>query len=422
MILCLAPLSGLSLAQTTPLSPNKEGPLPQGKTRGPGKSIRVDRPKDFDPSCFRYLANPESGEFYFSPDGSKVYILARATQADSVSDVMARQRLIAVDLANYRSEIVFEIQSREQMSIVGNGEDYAGLSFLNFKYSTFACGQGYSPGIGIKWEGRNQLLSTFPQAYYKIVRSNKSNLLVERPGNIVRRFDFRSQQRLPPERLPSTAIPLYIDYARSKFFGLQVGERLSLQRYGLDNRRLEAELRLAPNMKLVQQAERFAVVEFDDKRPTFFQVRELDAWTAAGFRRHEYELPKDLVARDARIIFDWFTKTAIVLGRSPSVASEWKHAWVLNPTNKEPEQKASKKADEDSKKGNASLKIDPPANHYIAYANLAPENQRVFFVSKHLDSDQYGSLLYFDIEKKQLNQITVGIPENPVSPVKLNLK
>jgi hypothetical protein len=366
-----------------------DGALPRGKSKGPGVKYKIKKPEDIDPSCFDYHSNPTTGQVYYSPDGDSVFLVGKEK---SLADGRHGQAyLIRLDLNNFSLRKVAGLKTSDHVVIKGHGFPVAGVSLLEFKQSTFGCGQGYSKGVAIKWSGKKQVVKTFPKSYYKLVPSDRSSQLVDRKTQFVRRFDLKSFQKLPSTALPKQGIPLYVGFGDKISFQFTLGDNDTpgtLLKYSLVEKQVKAKLKLAQNMKLVQQGELFGVVMIDPKQPYELSIKQIKGWSGSAFVAYDAGLSAPFEVDRARVVFDFTSGLAAVLGEVQAIQRDWRHALVVD--------------------GKAHKKIGmmkAPDGQYVAIATLDPKRRFFIFVTRQIDDEALGTISLYKIKERKWKQL-----------------
>lgn len=365
---------------------NREGVLPRGKSQGPGVQYKIRKSPDIDPSCYSYHHNPEDGFFYFSPSGDQLYWIAR--EKDLPDSHLSQSYLVELQLSDMRIRKVIGLKAADDVELVGHGNPLAGISLFDFTKSTHGCGQGTSAGVGIKWGSKNQIMQSFAESYYKFVPSDQGTLVADRMSQLLRGFDVSSSQSLPPRALPKEGVPLYVDQLNSHVYTYLPQGFGILQRHDLANGKVLAQLKLTEGMKLLNQGRRFAVVTSSTKDDLRLEIRRIDGWSGTGYEAMELPLASPFQASRSRVILDMTSGLATVVGESPVLRREWRHAMVVDARNQKP-----------------LGQLKAPDGTYVAGALLDPKSRFFIFVTRFLEDESLATISLFRIKTRKWEQL-----------------
>lgn len=377
----------LALAlQLTAAAYASEGVLPKGRNQGPGVQYSIKKSQDIDPSCFSYHYNPEDGFFYFSEKADALYWIAK--EKDTAKAGISQSYLIELQLPSMALRKVIGLKAGDDVELIGHGSPLMGVSLFDFSKSIHGCGQGYSVGLGVKWANKKQVLQTFPEEYYKLVPSDRGTKLADRSQHVIREFDLNSMQKVPPEALPKDGIPLFIDYHRNHIYTFVNQGHGILQRHEQQGGKVLAQLKLAENMKIVQQDRRFGVALPVEDKTQQIEVRRINGWTGQGYETMTLVLEPPYIAKNARIVMDFTSGLAAVLGESHALRREWRHALLL---------------DSRSKKKIGQLRA--PAGEYVAGVALDPKARFFLFVTRSLEDESLGTVSLYRLASRRWEQL-----------------
>ncbi|MFW7379379.1 MAG: hypothetical protein ACOH5I_11265 [Oligoflexus sp.] len=368
-----------------------EGVLPRGRSQGPGIQYSIKKQQDIDPSCYSYHWNPEDGYFYFGEKGEYLYWVAKDKAMPETKE--ASSYLLELQLADMKAKKLVGLKAGDDVELIGHGSPLEGVTLFDFSKSTHGCGQGYSVGVSVMWGKKNKVLQSFPEEYYKLVLTDRSTELVDRSQQVVRDFDLNSMQKIPPESLPKDGIPLFIDYHRDHVYSFLSQGHGILQRHELQDGKVIAQLKLAENMKLIQQDRRFGVGLPIDGEKQQIEVRRINGWTGQGFETMTLNLEAPLQSKHARVLMDFTSGLAAVLGESPAVRREWRHAMVV---------------DGRSQKKLGQLRA--PRGEYVAGVVLDPKARFFIFVTRSLADESLGTVSIFRLATKKWEQLHLSFP------------
>jgi len=369
-----------------------EGVLPRGRSQGPGVQYSIKKDHDIDPSCFSYHYNPEDGFFYFEQKSDFLYLVAKDKTIPG-SD-LSQSYLLELQLSSMRLRKLVGLKAGDDMELIGHGSPLVGVTLLDFSKSTHGCGQGYSAGVAVKWGKQNKVLQSFPEEYYKLVLTDRSTVLVDRTKQVVRDFDLNSMQKIPPESLPKNGIPLFIDYHRNHVYSFVNQDHGILQRHELQGGKIIAQLKLAEHMKIIQQDRRFGIglPLASDKQQ--IEVKRINGWTGQGFETMTLDLESPFLAKQSRVLMDFTSGIAAVVGEARAVRREWRHALVVDG-------QANKKLGQ----------LKAPPGEYVAGVALDPQARFFVFVTRSLEDESLGTISLFRLATRKWEQLHLNFQQ-----------
>lgn len=380
----------VGLALSIPAWAQDNGALPRGKSPGPGIDYKVESQVDLDPSCFSYHYNPEDGQFLFTPDGLKLLWVAKDQRK---KDASQSSYLVELDLISMKFKKIFGLKAEDQVLIVGHGKPLHGISAFEFARSTHGCGQGYSAGIGIMWGEENRVIQSFPDSYYKLLPSDRGLLIADRKEHTLRGIDLKSGQRMSTEALPKSGIPLYLDDKKNELFIFENDGAGILKKLHWPSLRALAKLKLGEGMKLVQQRERFAVARLVGNN--VLDIKRIDGWAGVGFESYQLELKAPFEAKKSRVLLDFNSGIAAVLGESRVVRRDWRDLLVY-----------------DARKKRQLARVKAPEDSYIAAAALDPKGRFFVFLTRKLADESLAAVSLYRIESRKWEPLHLNFVKN----------
>ena len=167
----------------------EEGALPRGKDSGPGVKYKVSTFEDPDGDCHTYMSNPEQGYISFNPFSKKAFFIGLESGTDKKK---ASSFVLELDLETLTVKKRIQLKVKSTASLVAHREPTEAVTIFNFKKATFACGQGESAGVGVRWSGKQGVIKTFQRERYKIISASSGQEILDRNDYVVRIFDLKT--------------------------------------------------------------------------------------------------------------------------------------------------------------------------------------------------------------------------------------
>ena len=359
-----------------------EGALPRGKSSGPGIKYKISEAKDPDGNCYSYLLNPDQGSIAFNPFAKTAYFIAR-DKGDG-ADVKSYVLELNLEKKEVKKKIILKV--KDSASIVAHRDPTKAVTILDFKKSTFGCGQGRSAGVGVRWGGQQGVIQTFPAGHYKILRASTGQEVLARADQTVSLFDIDSKQRRVIASLPKPGLPLFLDLNKKESIHFVADEKPALKRFDLEKMKLVGELRLAKTMRLVQQGNRFAVGTIDSKKGEF-RVKLLKKWSGTDTQILRFPTKMRPLSK-ARLSVDFDYGIGLVSAMHREVGREWRHAEIINGNN-----------------GRLIRTIKAPPGEYIASLEHFPFSHWAIVITKSIGTDSFGTVSLYHMRDDKVEQI-----------------
>lgn len=369
------------------LSAGEEGALPRGKNPGPGVKYMLSLPEDPDGDCHSYHMNPEQGYLAYNPFSKKAYFLAKNKKEAKNSKV--RSYVLELDLESKKVAKRLLLVVSDTASLMADREPTEAVTVVDFKKSSFACGQGVSSGVSLRWTGKHEAVKSFPSSRYKLVRSSSGFELENRKDHGVRMFDLDSMQSRVIATLPDDGIPLFLDLNRMESIQYDDSANGVLKKFDLNKKnRLLGELKLSEGMRIVQQQDKIAVAATDSSNKTV-NVRVLKDWTASKDRELKY-LSSIIPVDKVRLSIDFASGIGFLSGRHKEISREWRHAEIVNGIT-----------------GQSVRHIKAPDGEYVAILELFPYTPWAIVITKSVADDSFGTISLYHLKEDRVEQITM---------------
>ena len=360
--------------------------LPRGSSSGPGTNFQLERMLDDKPICHKYLWGAESGDIYFDKDQNSAFFLGHIPRKGSQEQ---RARLLQLELSSLTTKSLATLTLGRMVKLVGHGNPPTAISLVSFRGEDLGCSQGNADGVAIQWIGTKQTVKTFDLQYYKFLPTDRGVKVFEAKSRSVSDFDFSNFQSRSLKTLPSEGLPLYLSFKHKLSFHYNPEENGSLLKFSSDSHELEAKIKLAPGMKLVQQGKDFGVSKKIDENTLI--VNRLRGWSGSIDESYSFKLSK-LKLEQAKLLMDFDTGIGIFAPRSESLARSALPIEIID--------------------GRAQLvlkKIDPPRGYFWSSVALSSANDQAVLLARNLKDYSLGAISIFDLKSKNLLKVHISL-------------
>ncbi len=363
----------------------EEGALPRGKDPGPGVKYKIPQFQDPDGDCHQYHLNPEHGYIGYNPFAKTIYFFGKNKTLPTGEK--ARSYVMELHLKDRTIKKRLLLKVSDTASLIADREPTEAVTVLNFKKASFACGQGVSSGVGVRWTGKQEVVKSFIPSRYKILRASTGHELVDRNDNGVRIFDLRSMQRRLLATLPDTGIPLYLDLNSNESIHFDRDRNGILKRFDLSKKnQLKGELRLAKGMRIIQQQEKFAVAYLDPENQ-LIKVNAVRGWT--GNEKAQFSFKSSVIPIEkVRLSVDFETGVGLLSGRHQEIARDWRDAEIVHGGT-----------------GQGIRRIKAPQGEYVALLELLPHSPWAIVITKNITDDSFGTVSLYHMKEDRVDQI-----------------
>jgi len=358
-----------------------DGALPRGKTPAPGQKTslpEVAAPVAVAPEtadCMSYIANPESGELYFTQDGKVVYFLSRQS-GEATPD--GKGFLYEVDVDTLRQRRIVSLKVGDNAALVGHGQPLEAMTVLDFHKARIGCGEGATAGIGIKWIGKQKIIKSYPQGSYKIVASDKGPIVADMDAKNIKLLDLNTFQKRTLTTFPDKFYPLFLRNVPLQLIGFKP-EQDELVRLDDHDPEPSAVLKLKKGMRIVQDQDQFGIVTSGDAGRVL-QVKQIKGWSGDAFRGIDIRLPDGVLADRVGVQVDFRTGICLVQGANQDLRREMRQLLIYN-----------------SAKGQMDKPLKAPEGQYFSQALFGQKGRKIVFLSRSLQDDSVQSVRVGDV-------------------------
>ena len=190
--------------------------------------------------------------------------------------------------------------------------------------------------------------------------------------------------------LPQEGVPLYADLNKNQSFHFIDKPQRSLVKFDVQTRKKLAEIRLAPDMKLIQADAGFAIATIDSAANAIL-VSTFQSWSGVPNQRWTYPI-KGLAADKAKLTVEFETGIGLVSGRNKLVSQKLRTIDVLDGNKKERQ---------------IVRQIKLEKNQYAAIVEVFPFTQDILIITKEINTDHLRSVSIYNVKSDKLDLVRI---------------
>lgn len=314
--------------------------------------------------CLSYMNNPESAAFVWG--GSKIYFVGKKPAKDSTNGNAVFYE-VDQESGYYKKIIAFKAQA-DTLLIRHGRPNVEAVTLVNLPAEALPCREGYASGFGVRWNKVKKSFPTFAASQYKIIASDGGAMLADMDRNIIEILDASTQQRRVLSSFGPELIPLYVRHTPISLIAFN-SKAKELQRYENFQKEAGSVLRIKPEMRLIQQNEKFGIVTAKNAGRTL-HVAQIKGWSGPDFRVFDLLLPAGWDEKRSEILVDFASGFTYVVGANQAARKELRSILEF-----------------DGPGGKLIKNLQAPQGSYFSQAALSPDGKQLAALVASLEDD-----------------------------------
>lgn len=374
-----------------------DGVLPAGKTSKPATApddlagtAAFKQLNEQVEKCRQVLATKRLGEIIYNPANRSFFALLKVKQeTDKNGQLSHRYNIVNIDTRTRSGKAVVGLSLRRPSILLGHGYPLKGVSVLTFQNSTPDCWGADASAVGISLTGNVDVRKSFPAGKYIVVPSDIGSVVLEEASQNLWEFDPTTFQRRSVRKVAKGKIPIFYEHAEAQLFTLTIADAPTVERYDLTIPKKDAELRLKPKMRVVQEGDRFAgMMKTENRNGVVIQTALNWSATVKDPSPYVVTLPEEFAVEDAQWVVNFSKHIGAAYAWSPSILTPWSKAFVINLATGMPI---------------AEFKI--ATGDYVSEIRIVPDGSTVLLMTKAIATQVVTGVHLFDVASQKWEPI-----------------
>lgn len=331
--------------------------------------------------CHLYHSNIMDGESFFSNDSLYYYLLIKRPSVTKKGS--AKHHLIRVNLKNLAFNRLISLKVKGSPKLISHGSPIEGISFFQFSKYDGGCNLGSGEAYSVLLGKKPKIGRSLPKGYYKVFPSDKGLQIGDLKLGVIKSIDVKTFQVRKGSRFKNGDVPLYWNYKKGIYYSFNDAGNGSLYRYSVNGSKPQAQLKLSPAFKIIQNDDVFAVLKELDAKENRFAIIELNAWTGRS-GKYNISLPGRYKIEQGMISVDFNKRNLLIYGKFPLRKRKWNKAFIIDYS-------TNKIIDD----------FDVKSGYFVSRAHLTPDGTKAIFVTERYSDRTVGGITVYDFESKK---------------------
>ena len=393
LVLCFTTLAGSQNLSTQAMA-QTEGALPvhsSGKSEK-GKLTGANAQVLTQSECHKVRAWMPGGEIYYDRQTRHIWAMVKVKDAVSKSGQRTgKYNLIKVNIDTSKVKRILSVKLRNKGFLIPHGRPLTGISIMSFKNVDDGCRSGTGAVTSVRVSGTSKARRVFSLEEYKITATNRGPGITDVASSSIKDLDPVTLQARFEMIFPKGQQPLFYSYKNKDLFTLKDSYPGTVYKYLGGSRKPSSIMKLKGGYKVLQDREKFGVVQIDRKSSSFL-IREIKKWTGDSNKKYRVSAPDGLDPDLFSIQVRFDSLLAMAMGGTPQVRRQWDRAWLIHYG-----------------KNKIVSQMKPSPGEYISEGFLGKGSRYAFLLIKDKYTDNFRRLKLYDIAKNNWSDLLASV-------------